>query len=156
MQQGRSFIRTRTHATYRHLNGTFSARCPCADPRPTCRTLYRPSHAALTMSFQLHRPWTVEEVYGDLIQGGDERTPMRIRFKVNQPANRSPCEHQHLTLNGRYLTLRGIDLTRSRERYTCNACGKPVVRTLNASGSYLVSDHHATPTSPSTPSDAGN
>ena len=81
---------------------------------------------------------------------------MRIRFKFNQPANRSPCEHQHLTLNGRYLTLRGIDLTRSRERYTCNACGKPVVRTLNASGSYLVSDHHATSTSPSTPSDTGN
>jgi transposase-like protein len=44
---------------------------------------------------------------------------MKIRIKVNQP----PCAH-------RILTLKGIDLRRSRERYTCDACGKPVVRTL--------------------------
>jgi transposase-like protein len=54
---------------------------------------------------------------------------MRIRFKVNQPA----CAHRELTLNGRYLRLNGMDLRRSRERYTCNACGKPVVRTLKPS-----------------------
>ena len=55
---------------------------------------------------------------------------MKIRIKVNQP----PCAHRILTLKGRYLTLKGIDLRRSRERYTCDACGKPVVRTLNLSG----------------------
>ena len=55
---------------------------------------------------------------------------MRIRFKFSQPLGRSPCEHQSLTLKGRYLTLKGVDLKRSRERYTCNACGKPVVLTL--------------------------
>jgi transposase-like protein len=44
---------------------------------------------------------------------------MKIRIKVNQPA----CTHQA-------LTLKGIDLKRSRERYICNACGKPIVRTL--------------------------
>jgi predicted SprT family Zn-dependent metalloprotease len=54
---------------------------------------------------------------------------MKIRIKVNQPA----CTYQALTLKGRYLTLKGIDLKRSRERYTCNACGKPVVRTLKMS-----------------------
>ena len=71
---------------------------------------------------------------------------MKIRIKVNQ----APCAHQYLTLNG-------IGLKRSRERYTCNACGKPVVRTLKTSVSYwLASDHHATETSPSVPSDTGN
>jgi hypothetical protein len=54
---------------------------------------------------------------------------MKIRIKVNQPL----CEHRVLTLKGRYLTLKGIDLKRSRERYTCNACGTPVVRTLKTS-----------------------
>jgi hypothetical protein len=54
---------------------------------------------------------------------------MKIRIKVNQP----PCAHRILTLKGRYLTLKGIDLRRSRERYTCDACGKPVVRTLKLS-----------------------
>jgi hypothetical protein len=54
---------------------------------------------------------------------------MKIRIKVNQPA----CTHQALTLKGRYLTLKGIDLKRSRERYTCNACVKPVIRTVNTS-----------------------
>ena len=58
---------------------------------------------------------------------------MKIRIKVNQPADRSPCAHRDLTLNGRYLTLKGIDLKRSTECYTCNACGKPVVRTLKTS-----------------------
>ena len=61
---------------------------------------------------------------------------MKIRITVNQSADRSPCAHQALTLKGRYLTLKGIALTRSRERYTCNACGEPVVRTLNTSVSY--------------------
>jgi len=75
---------------------------------------------------------------------------MRIRFTFNQPADRSPCEHQDLTLKGRYLTLKGIALKRSRERYTCNACGKPVVRILKTSVSYwLAPDHHATKTDPS-------
>jgi hypothetical protein len=55
---------------------------------------------------------------------------MKIRIKVvNQPA----CAHRVLTLKGRYLSLKGIDLKRSTERYTCNACGKPVVRTLKMS-----------------------
>jgi len=76
---------------------------------------------------------------------------MKIRIKVNQSADRSPCAHRVLTLKGRYLTMKGIDLTRSRERYTCNACGKPVVRTLNTS--LLASGHHATVT---TPSDTGD
>ncbi len=58
---------------------------------------------------------------------------MKIRIKVNQPADRSPCAHPDLTLNGRYLRLKGLDLKRSTERYTCNACGKPVVRTLKTS-----------------------
>jgi hypothetical protein len=55
---------------------------------------------------------------------------MKIIFKMNQSAYRSPCAHRDLTLKGRYLTLTGLNLMRSRERYTCNACGKPIVRTL--------------------------
>ena|SRR5436853_7485771 len=54
---------------------------------------------------------------------------MKIRIRVNQPA----CDHRDLTLNGRYLTLKGLDLRRSRERYTCDACGKPLVRTIKSS-----------------------
>lgn len=54
---------------------------------------------------------------------------MKIRIKVNQSA----CNHRDLTLKGRYLTLKGIDLRRSRERYTCDACGKPLVRTVKSS-----------------------
>ena len=81
---------------------------------------------------------------------------MRIRFKVNQPPDRLPCAHQSLTLRGRYLTLKGLDLKRSRERYTCNACGKQVVRTLNQPASHVASDYHAASTSPSAPSDIGN
>jgi hypothetical protein len=82
---------------------------------------------------------------------------MKIRFKMNQSADRSPCAHRDLTLKGRYLSLKGIDLKRSTERYTCNACGKPVVRTLKTSVScWLAPDHHATETSPSVPSDTGN
>lgn len=78
---------------------------------------------------------------------------MRIRFKFTQPTDRSPCEHQYLTLKGRYLTLKGTDLKRSRERYTCNTCGKPGVRTLNPPAPYLASDHHTTSTPPSAPAD---
>lgn len=75
---------------------------------------------------------------------------MNIRIKMNQPADCSPCAH-------RGLTLKGIDLKRSRERYTCNAFSKPVVRTLKTSVSnWLVPDHHATETNPSAPSDTGN
>jgi hypothetical protein len=81
---------------------------------------------------------------------------MRIRFKVNQPTERSPCEHQYLTLKGRYLTLKGTALTRSRERYTCNTCGKPGVRTFYPPVAYLAPDHHATETSPFSPFDTGN
>jgi len=62
-----------------------------------------------------------------------EREPMKIRIKVNQSADRSPCAHRDLTLKGRSLRLQGLDLKRSTERYTCNACGKPVVRTLKTS-----------------------
>ena len=58
---------------------------------------------------------------------------MKIRIKVNQSADRSPCAHRDLTLKGRSLRLQGLDLKRSTERYTCNACGKPVVRTLKTS-----------------------
>ena len=58
----------------------------------------------------------------NLVKCTHERTPMKIRIKVNQPA----CTHQA-------LTLKGIDLKRSRERYTCNACVKPVIRTVNTS-----------------------
>jgi len=58
---------------------------------------------------------------------------MKIRIKVNQSADRSPCAHRDLTLKGRSLRLQGLDLKRSTERYTCHACGKPVVRTLKTS-----------------------
>jgi hypothetical protein len=54
---------------------------------------------------------------------------MKMRIKVNQPA----CAHRDLTLKGRYLTLKGIDLKRSRERDICNACGQPMIRTLKTS-----------------------
>jgi hypothetical protein len=54
---------------------------------------------------------------------------MKIRIKVNQPA----CAHRGLTLKGRYLTLKGIDLKRSKERYICNACGQPMIRTFKTS-----------------------
>ena len=77
---------------------------------------------------------------------------MKIRIRVNQPA----CVHQVLTLKGRYLTLKGRHLRRSRERYTCNACGARVMRTLNTSVSDSAPDHHATDTSPSSPFDSGN
>jgi len=58
---------------------------------------------------------------------------MKIRIKVNQSVDPSPCAHQDLTLAGRSLRLQGFDLKRSTERYTCNACGKPLVRTLKMS-----------------------
>ncbi len=78
---------------------------------------------------------------------------MKIRIKVNQPA----CAHRDLTLKGRYLTLKGIDLKRSMERYTCNACGKPIIRNLKTSVPYwLAPDHHAAETSPAVPFDNGN
>ncbi len=47
---------------------------------------------------------------------------MKIRIKVNQPA----CAY-------RDLTLKGIDLKRSRESYTCKAFGQPMIRTLKTS-----------------------
>ncbi len=77
---------------------------------------------------------------------------MRIHFKVKQPA----CPHQVLTLKGRYLTMKGRHLRRSRERYTCNVCGARVVRTLIQPASYLSSDHHTTSTNPSAPFDTWN
>ncbi len=58
----------------------------------------------------------------------NQATVLRVRWKGR--ADLSPCAHQDLTLKGRYLRWRGIDLKRSLERYICNACGKPVVRTL--------------------------
>lgn len=69
----------------------------------------------------------VEEAHGNLLQG----RPMKIRITVNQSADRSLCSHQELTLAGRSMRLQGLALKRSTERYTCNACGKPLVRTLN-------------------------
>jgi hypothetical protein len=63
---------------------------------------------------------------------------MKIRIKVNQPVDRSPCAHRDLTLAGRFLRLQGLHLKRSTERYTCNACGIPLVRTLKMSVSYLL------------------
>src|ERR1051325_4521504 len=92
----------------------------------------------------------VEETPGNLLQGGHERTPMKIRITVNQSADRSPCAHRGLTLAGRSMRLQGLALKRSTERYTCNACGKPLVRTLNSSWSYRpLPNHHTTETSPS-------
>ena len=46
--------------------------------------------------------------------------------------NLSRCIHRKLTLKGRYLRWKGIDLKRSLERYTCDACGKPIVCALKA------------------------
>ena len=79
----------------------------------------------------------------------NERTPMKIRITVNQSVDRSPCTHQNLTLAGRSLRLQGLHLKRSTERYTCNACGRPLVRTLKMPVSYLLAPYHqATETSP--------
>jgi len=94
----------------------------------------------------------VEERHRDLPQSVGEQTSMKIRIRVNPPA----CTHQVLTLKGRFLTLRGRHLRRSRERYTCNACGVRVVRTLNTPGSSLAPDHPAKETNSSAPSEAGN
>lgn len=77
---------------------------------------------------------------------------MRIHFKVKPPT----CTHQALTLKGRYLTMKGRHLRRSRERYTCNACGARVVRTLNQPVSYFAPDHHTVSASPSAPFDTAN
>ena len=63
---------------------------------------------------------------------------MKIRITVNQSVDRSPCTHQNLTLAGRSLRLQGLHLKRSTERYTCNACGTPLVRTLKMSVSHLL------------------
>jgi len=68
---------------------------------------------------------------------------MTIPINMHQP----PCAHQYLTLKGRYLTLKGGHLTRSRELYTCNACGESLVRTLNTFVPYWLAPHdHATVT----------
>ncbi len=85
-----------------------------------------------------HPAAIVEEEHEDLLHFTNERTPMKIRIKVNQSVDRSPCAHRDLTLAGRYLRLRGLDLKRSTERYTCNACGTPLVRTLKMSVSILA------------------
>ncbi|HEY6262001.1 MAG TPA: hypothetical protein VIW47_10430 [Nitrospiraceae bacterium] len=55
---------------------------------------------------------------------------MKIRITVNQSADRSGCSHRDLTLAGRSMRMQGRSLKRSTERYTCNACGKPLIRTL--------------------------
>ena len=54
-----------------------------------------------------------------------------VRVRWNGRADRSPCAHRDLTLNGRYLRWKGMDLKRSMERYTCKGCGASVVRTLH-------------------------
>ncbi|HKO29752.1 MAG TPA: hypothetical protein VJU54_01320 [Nitrospiraceae bacterium] len=72
---------------------------------------------------------------------------MKIRITVNQSADRSPCAHRDLTLAGRSMRLQGFALKRSTERYTCNACGKPVVRTFKTPSSHQPApDHHTTET----------
>jgi hypothetical protein len=53
-----------------------------------------------------------------------------LRVRWNGRADLSPCAHRDLTLKGRCLRWKGIDLKRSLERYTCNGCGKPIVCTL--------------------------
>jgi len=65
---------------------------------------------------------------------------MTIRINVHQLL----CAHQNLTLKGRYLTLKGIHLKRSRELYTCNACGESVVRTLSTFVPYWLAPHYHT------------
>ena len=79
---------------------------------------------------------------------------MKIRIRVNQSVDRSPCTHRNLTLAGRYLRLQGLDLKRSTEHYTCNACGTPLVRTLKMSVLYLQASHHRT--TETSPSDTGD
>ena len=111
------------------------------------------SYQLLQFPHQLHASeQTVEELYGNLLQDKHEQNPMKIRIRVNQPA----CAHQVLTLKGRYLTLKGRHLRRSRERYTCNACGARVVRTLNTSISDSAPDHHATEINPCSSFDIDN
>ena len=111
------------------------------------------SYQLLQFAHQLHpSERTVEVRYGNLLQDKREQIPMKIRIRVNQPA----CAHQVLTLKGRYLTLKGRHLRRSRERYTCNACGARVVRTLNTSVSDSTPDHHVTEINPSSPFDIDN
>ena len=58
----------------------------------------------------------------------NQAAALRVRWK--ERVDPSPCAHPDLTLEGRYLRWKGIDLKRSLERYTCNGCGKPLVRTL--------------------------
>lgn len=78
----------------------------------------------------------LEEKQGDSLKCRNEWAAMKIHIKVNQSSDRSPCAHRVMILNGRYLTLKGTDLRRSKERYTCNMCGKQVVRTLKTPASY--------------------
>jgi hypothetical protein len=59
---------------------------------------------------------------------------LRVRWKGR--VDLSPCAHLDLKLAGRYLRWKGSDLKRSLERYTCNGCGEPVIRTLKASISH--------------------
>ena len=53
-----------------------------------------------------------------------------LRVRWTGRADLSPCAHRDLTLEGRYLRWKGIDLKRALERYNCNGCGKPLVLTL--------------------------
>jgi hypothetical protein len=53
-----------------------------------------------------------------------------LRVRWEERVDPSPCAHPDLTLEGRYLRWKGIDLKRSLERYSCNGCGEQVVRTL--------------------------
>jgi hypothetical protein len=58
----------------------------------------------------------------------NQAAALRVRWKGR--SDLSPCAHRDLTLKGRYLRWKGIDLKRSLEHYTCNGCGKVIVRTL--------------------------
>ena len=64
----------------------------------------------------------------------NQTAALLVRWKGR--ADLSPCAHRDLTLEGRYLRWKGFDLKRSLERYTCNGCGEPVVRSLKTSGSH--------------------
>ena len=101
-----------------------------------------------------HTAVIVEEEHENLLTCANEWTPMKIRITVNQSVDRSPCAHRDLTLAGRSLRWQGLHLKRSTERYTCDACGTPLVRTLKTSVPYSLAPHHQrTETSPP---DAGN
>ena len=61
----------------------------------------------------------------------NQAAALRVRWKGR--ADLSPCVHRDLTLKGRYLRWKGIDLKRALERYNCNGSDKPLVLQLKLS-----------------------